>query len=317
MACPLYSISIVKRTAGESVVAAAAYQSRSNLFNEYRQQPEYFAAYKNKGEDLVWAEVMLPDSAPGEYANRSVLWNSVEQVEDQRNSQLARRIRLTLPNEVPREMWVPMLKEYVQEQFVNQGMCADVAIHFTEPPPNPHAHILLTLRSIDKQEKWKNKFEKVPVTDESGNQLRDENGKIKLRPVSVNGWNDKSNAEIWRSAWAAKQNEYLEKIGSPVRADFRSHKRQGILKVPTVHQGRTVTAMAKRGEFSYIHQLNEDIQRTNGFLEALGSIAEKITDFFAGWIERKTEEIVRWSPGSTILYWILMKDMNLALPQWS
>ena len=122
MACPHYEITIVKRSVGESAVAAAAYQSRSNIFNEYRQKTEYFAGYKNKGEDLVWTDVLLPENAPREFADRAVLWNSVEEVEDQRNSQLARRIRLTLPNEVPRELWVPMVTEYVREQFVSKGM---------------------------------------------------------------------------------------------------------------------------------------------------------------------------------------------------
>lgn len=105
MACPHFSISMVKRSAGDSSVAAAAYQSRSDIFNEYRQQTERYARKHAKEDDVVHLEVMLPDHAPKAYEDRAVLWNSVEQIEDQRNAQLARRITLTLPNEVPQEEW--------------------------------------------------------------------------------------------------------------------------------------------------------------------------------------------------------------------
>ena len=51
-----------------------------------------------------------------------------------------------------------MLRRFIRWVFVSKGMCADVAIHYTEPPPNPHAHILLTLRSIDEHGKWMPKY---------------------------------------------------------------------------------------------------------------------------------------------------------------
>ncbi len=175
---------MVKRSAGDSAVAAAAYQSRSDIFNEYRQQTERYARKRAKEDDVVHLEIMLPDHAPKAYADRGVLWNSVEQIEDQRNAQLARRIILTLPNEVPRDEWEEMVRQYCREQFVSKGMCADVAIHYTEPPPNPHAHILLTLRSIDERGKWCPKFRKVPCDDGHGNPVLDENGKPKINQMS-------------------------------------------------------------------------------------------------------------------------------------
>lgn len=291
MACPHYSISIVKRSMGDSAVAASAYQSRSDIFNDYRQQTEYYSRKKNHGKDIVHLEVMLPENAPQTYMDRGVLWNSVEQIEDQRNSQLARRIQLSLPNEVPREQWVPMLREYIQEQFISKGMCADVAIHFTEPPPNPHAHILLTLRSIDEKGHWCPKYKKVPCTDQEGNVIHNEDGTVKMRPENTNGWNDRGNAEIWRSAWAEKQNEYLERNASPVRVDLRSYKRQNILKIPTVHLGKDATALVQRGEYSYLNHLNEDIKEANGFLSVIQKAIGKITDYIEKTIDRKLEDL--------------------------
>ena len=71
----------------------------------------------------------LPSYAPPGYADRATRWNAVEAVENQWNSQLARRIGLAFPVEVPKEQYLSMIKEFCQEQFVSKGMIADVAIH--------------------------------------------------------------------------------------------------------------------------------------------------------------------------------------------
>ena len=86
----------------------------------------------------------LPSHAPPRYADRATLWNAVEAIENQWNSQLARRIVLAFPVEVPKEQYLSMIKEFCQEQFVSKGMIADFAIH-DKGDGNPHAHILLTL----------------------------------------------------------------------------------------------------------------------------------------------------------------------------
>jgi len=65
---------------------------------------------------------MLPSHAPPGFADRATLWNAVEAVENQWNSQLARRIVLAFPVEVPKEQYLPMIKEFCQEQFVSKGM---------------------------------------------------------------------------------------------------------------------------------------------------------------------------------------------------
>ena len=123
--CPHFKITIVKRSQGQSAVAGAAYQSGERLFSEYDQKTKFY----NKKKELVHAEIMLPSYAPPGYADRATLWNAVEAVENQWNSQLARRIVLAFPVEVPKEQYLPMLKEFCNEQFVSKGMIADFAIH--------------------------------------------------------------------------------------------------------------------------------------------------------------------------------------------
>ena len=90
--CPHFKITIVKRSQGQSAVAGAAYQSGERLFSEYDQKTKFY----NKKKELVHAEIMLPSHAPPGYADRATLWNAVEAVENQWNSQLARRIVLAL-----------------------------------------------------------------------------------------------------------------------------------------------------------------------------------------------------------------------------
>ena len=123
--CPHFKITIVKRSQGQSAVAGAAYQSGERLFSEYDQKTKFY----NKKKELVHAEIMLPSHAPPGYADRATLWNAVEAVENQWNSQLARRIVLAFPVEVPKEQYLSMIKEFCQEQFVSKGMIADFAIH--------------------------------------------------------------------------------------------------------------------------------------------------------------------------------------------
>ena len=79
-------VSIIKRSEGRSAVAAAAYRSGTKLTNEWDGLTH---DYTRKG-GVVHAEIMLPAHAPPEFADRSTLWNSVEQIEKARDSQLAR-----------------------------------------------------------------------------------------------------------------------------------------------------------------------------------------------------------------------------------
>lgn len=72
---------------------------------------------------------------------------------------MAREFVVALPIELSREEQVELLQEFIQEQFVSDGMCADAAIHDTDGH-NPHAHILLTVRPLDERGKWQYKTEK-------------------------------------------------------------------------------------------------------------------------------------------------------------
>ena len=146
---------MVSRGAGRSAVAASAYLSCSRMLNEYDGvQHDY-----TRKQGLVWQAVFLPDMAPVEWQDREKLWNAVEETEKTKDSRLAREYVAALPIELSRQQQIALLQKFVREQFVAEGMCADVAVHDTDGH-NPHAHILLTVRPLTETGAWQYKTEK-------------------------------------------------------------------------------------------------------------------------------------------------------------
>ena len=172
---------VVGRGAGRSAVAASAYLSCSHLYNDYDGvQHDY-----TRKQGLVWQRVFLPEYAPQEWQDREKLWNAVEEVETAKDSRLAREFVVALPIKLNREEQIELLQEFVQEQFVADGMCADAAIHDTDGH-NPHAHILLTVRPLDEQGKWQYKTEKEYLCVRNG----EEKGftAAEFRTAQSEGW---------------------------------------------------------------------------------------------------------------------------------
>ena len=146
---------IVSRGTGRSAVAAAAYMSCSKILNDYDGVLHDFT--RKRG--LVWSQTFLPENAPPEWEDRAVLWNAVEEHEKTKDSRLAREFVVALPIEMGKEQWINLLTEFIQAQFVSDGMCADAAIHDTDGH-NPHAHILLTVRPLNPDGTWQYKTQK-------------------------------------------------------------------------------------------------------------------------------------------------------------
>ena len=154
---------VVSRGTGRSAVAASAYLSCTRLYNDYDGiQHDY-----TKKQGLVWQEVFLPKYAPQEWQDREKLWNAVEEIETAKDSRLAREFVVALPIELSRGQQIELLQDFIREQFVSDGMCADAAIHDTDGH-NPHAHILLTVRPLDEQGHWQYKTEKEYLCTRNG-----------------------------------------------------------------------------------------------------------------------------------------------------
>ena len=147
---------VISRTSGRTSVAAAAYRSRERLYNEYDGLTHDYT-YRH---DLLWEQIMLPPNAPAAWQDRETLWNAVELSETQKDNRLAREFNAALPIELDLPEWKQLLTDFIQQQFVSQGMCADVVIHNPGDGHNPHAHIMLTVRPLKENGEWANKTEK-------------------------------------------------------------------------------------------------------------------------------------------------------------
>ena len=174
---------MVSRGAGRSAVAAAAYLSCSQMLNEYDGvQHDY-----TRKQGLGWRQVFLPATAPAEWQDRETLWNAVEETETAKDSRLAREFVAALPIELSQEEQIQLLQDFIKEQFVADGMCADAAIHDPYPPGhNPHAHILLTVRPLDEKGKWQYKTEKEYLCVKDG----EERGftAAEFKQAQADGW---------------------------------------------------------------------------------------------------------------------------------
>ena len=170
---------------------------------------------------VVHSEIVLPQNAPKEFQYRSTLWNAVEKSEKRKDSQTAREIDIALPIEFDLQEQTELVRDYIKENFVDKGMCADFAIH-DKKDGNPHAHIMLTTREVSN-----NGFE----------------GKNRE-------WNKTEYLEQWREKWADICNERLQSKGVNERIDHRTLEAQGIDREPTIHIGITAKAMEKAGRDS-------------------------------------------------------------------
>jgi len=282
-----FSVNIISRGKGKSAVASAAYISGEKIKNEWDGVTHDYT----KKHGVISKEIYLPDHAPKEYKDRKTLWNSVELFEKNSNSQLARNFIISLPKELSIEENKKMIEEYVQNNFVKEGMIVDLAIHdeSREGNQNIHAHIMTIVRPINEDGTWGQKSKKEYILDEKGEKVLNKNGKPKTRKVELTTWNDKGNVEKWRENFSNLCNEYLAKNKIEKRVDHRSFKRQGIKQIPTIHLGASASAMERKGIRTEKGDINREIKKQNELLKNIGNEIKKITSWLAGFKDKLKE----------------------------
>ena len=229
-------IKVIGRKAGSSAVASAAYRSASRLRDDRLECSHDFS---NK-RGVVHSEVMLPEDAPEQWRDRERLWNDVEAFEVRKDAQLAREVEFALPREMTQAQGIELARDFVQPEFVDQGMIADLNVHWDmaeDGTPKPHAHVMLTMRSVDK-----NGF---------GPKVRD--------------WNRTEMVERWRERWAELANERLAELDIDARIDHRSLEAQGIALEPQSQIGAPAQRIEGEGiEAADRADMHREIARNNG-----------------------------------------------------
>jgi len=168
------------------------------------------------------------------------LWNDVEAFEVRKDAQLAREVEFALPREMTQAQGIELARDFVQAEFVDRGMIADLNVHWDmaeDGTPKPHAHVMLTMRSVDE-----NGF---------GQKVRD--------------WNRTETVERWRERWAKLANERLAELDIDARIDHRSLEAQGIGLEPQTQIGAPAQRIEGEGlEAADRAEMHREIARNNG-----------------------------------------------------
>ena len=240
---------------------------------------------------MIASEIMLPPHAPEIYLDRATLWNAVESCEKHPKAQLAYSFDIAMQNELTLEENMELARKFVQEQFVAKGMIADLAFHSPEKEdggiPNPHFHVMTTMRPLNPDGTWGQKQRREYLLDEDGNRIRDKNGDYMFNAVHTTDWHEPETLEHWRKQWAAAVNTKFEEKGLDVRIDHRSYVRQGLDLIPTVHEGANVRQMEAKGIRTEKGELNRWIKATNRLMQ---DVRKKIKALFV-WMAEVKEEL--------------------------
>lgn len=259
---------ILSRSGGYSAVASAAYRAGEVLYDERMKETH---DYNRKG-GVLHCEILAPDNAKEWTLEREKLWNEVEATEKRKDSQLAREIEVALPRELSEEKHIKLVKEFCQENFVDKGMIADIAIHegvAGDGGKNPHAHIMLTMRDLTEDGSC---FEKKNLS-----------------------WNEKKQLEAWRENWANSANKYLTESDKEIKLiDHRSYASQGLELQPTQHMGKDAAALERRGIETEIGSSNRVIEHINRAMklarESLDNVRDYAVEFYHHVIEPAREK---------------------------
>ena len=211
-------VKVIGRKSGSSALASAAYRSGSRLRDERLDRSHDFSAKRG----VVHSEVMLPENAPAAWRDRERLWNDVEAFEVRKDAQLAREVEFALPREMTQAQAIELARDFVQAEFVDRGMIADLNVHWDmaeDGMAKPHAHVMLTMRAVDE-----NGF---------GQKVRD--------------WNRTAMVQRWRRRWAEHANERLADLDIDARIDHRSLEAQGIALEPQSQIGAPAKRIEDRG----------------------------------------------------------------------
>ena len=226
------SIKVISRANGSSALASAAYRSATRLHDQRLDRDHDFTSKSG----VVHSEVMLPENAPDTWRDRERLWNDVEAAELRKDAQLSREVEFAIPREMNVEQSIALARDFVQTEFVDRGMCADLNLHWdigADGLAKPHAHVMLTMRDVNE--------------DGFGAKVRD--------------WNKSELVCEWRERWETHVNERLAELDIDARIDHRSLEAQGIGLEPQSKIGAPAQRMGPDAERLIEHHA---VARENG-----------------------------------------------------
>ena len=276
------SISNVSRASGSSACATLSYIQGGKIYEE-RTQKTY--SYGRK-ERVLETGTIIPEYAPKEYQNPSVLFNAIENYEKTENARTAKKIEVAFPRELDFATQRKVIEDFIRNNLTVEGYCATFAIHNGGKNANPHAHILVANRQINEKGEWnsKRKMEyaldendkRIPRLDENGQQKTDKNGRKQW--VRINAEQNPLDKKLFlsqlREGWAIECNKHLH---PEQQIDHRSYEAQGKDQIPTIHEGYASRRMEARGQISDRAEVNRSIRDKNRLIRQITEEAIRLS----------------------------------------
>jgi hypothetical protein len=208
------SVKTIKRSAGRTATAAAAYRVGERI--ECQREGRIHDYTRKQGIEETF--IIAPENAPDWAQDRAALWNAAEASETRSNSVTAREWELSLPFEISAEVRSQITREFAEQLVSRYGVAVDVAIHAPNregDQRNHHAHVLTSTRKLEAE----GFTAKTRVLDSA------RTGGVEI--------------EQMRGVWAELQNRALERAGQVERVDHRSLEKQ---RETALDQGDTLSA---------------------------------------------------------------------------
>ena len=271
-------ISNVSRAKGSCSCATLSYITGSKVYCERLGQT---FSYGRK-ERVEHVETLLPVNAPAEFKDPAVLFNAIENYEKASNARTAKKIMVALPVEFSRDKQKEVIREFCSN-LTKEGYACSFAIHCDKEEKNPHAHILVANRAINKNGEFANKRkkeyvlddngERVPIIDkETGLQKIDKRNRKQWKRIDaeINPLDKKIMLENLRTSWANVCNKNLEPTK---QISEKSHKERGIELKPTIHEGynyhRAEINRQIRADNTLLIQVTSKLKQVQGQLQML------------------------------------------------
>ena len=238
-----YTVKIVGRSKGKSIISASAYLNGEVMKNEETGRISYYTSKR----EVVYTSLMMCENAPQEWQNvpaenikrfqksvrykradnkevvlekfkltfqKQCLWNEVLKIEKSSDAQLGRSFEFSLPKEWNRQEQIEYTTDYIQKNFVDKGMCADWSIH-DKGDGNPHVHLLVTMRPFNPDHSWGNKEVK------DWEFVRDTDGNIVVDESHPDWWQDKKNPDRHGIRIPVLDKNGVQKVGARNRKQWK------------------------------------------------------------------------------------------------
>lgn len=215
-------IRIISRKKGLPVTGLASYISGRELSDSRTGM-----TYHQERHDVPYCRIFHPAIAPPGFDNLQQLCNQIEAAEIRKDARTAREFIGSLPNELSVRQMIHIVCDFIEGNFVSQGLCAIAAIHEgkNEADPsrnNPHVHIIVPTRTV--------------CSDGFSEKKDREHDKKKY-------------IDIWREQWSMVQNRAYERNGLDIRISHERLEVQGKRdREPTIHLSRIDWQREQRGE---------------------------------------------------------------------